>query len=513
MAYVDGIQRRGMKLTLKEWAQATGGEMLTGDPGIYVGGDRPGGLSIDTRTLSEGDWFAALIGKTGVDGHQYLDNAVCKGAAGVIVSNREEYQVKVASSYPDLPALLVNDTTLALGDAARALLEKFKPFVIAITGTVGKTSVKEAVAHIASRKWPTLKTLHNWNTEIGLPLTVFEIKSEHKVVVLECATRGPGQISYLSMIARPDIAVVISIGPGHLSEFGSVDDVAGAKWEIIDGLKKNGIAVASSDPWTGRPYIEKFAGDVEVLTFGTEPDSDFIAQNIIRTSHESEFDIVRQNEKPLHASIPGTSHADVMNALTAVAICSSIKIQTDRGMETLGIDEIIDALRTLPSTPGRLETIVRESGIEVIFDGYNSNPLSLENAIDAWSMRTKLHNGQPVKRHVAILGDMLELGENEIEYHRKAGETIAEQLLKDGILITVGQLASHIRSRAGEVMIGEIGKHGLKNFDAANPTGGKHFDTTDECASELENYLRPGDLVLIKASRSLAFEKLLAEEW
>jgi len=179
----------------------------------------------------------------------------------------------------------------------------------------------------------------------------------------------------------------------------------------------------------------------------------------------------------------------------------------------VSIDEIVDALRTLPSTPGRLETIVRESGIEVIFDGYNSNPLSLENAIDAWSMRTKLHNGQPVKRHVAILGDMLELGENEIEYHRKAGETISKQLLKDGMLITVGQLASHIRSRAGAVMIEEVQKCSLENFDLSNPTGGKHFDTTDECASELKNYVRSGDLVLIKASRGLAFEKLLSEEW
>jgi len=482
-----------MKLTLKEWANAAAGEILAGEPGMFVGGDGAGGLSIDSRTISEGEWFVALTGKSGVNGHRFLETAVGKGAEGLIVSNREEYELKIGNSYPDLPALLVKDTTIALADAARAMLDKYKPFVIAITGTVGKTSVKEAVAHIASKNWPTLKTLHNWNTEIGLPLTVFNINPDHKVAVLECASRGAGQIMYLSMIARPDIAVITSIGAGHLSEFGSVDDVASAKWEIVDGLKNNGHVITSSDPVTGIPYVEKFAGDANVQTFGTEPESDFRAVNIARKADHTEFEIVTPDGKPVAVSIPGTSRAEVMNALTAFCCCLTAKVDG----ESIPVDEIVEAMKSLPTTPGRLETIIRESGIEVIFDGYNSNPISLENAIEAWAQRAKLHDGSPVKRHVAILGDMLELGENEIDYHLKAGENVADHLNAGGILMTVGPLASHIRKRAEEI----------------GSAGGEHFETTEQCAGKLKNILKPGDLVLIKASRSLAFEKLLREEW
>ncbi len=276
-----------MHLSLAEWAKATGGEILAGDPGCFVGGVGPGGLAIDTRKLAPGEWFIALAGKENRDGHNYLSAALNSGAEGVIVSDKSAYESQVRSKKPDFPALVVRDTTKALGDAARKLLNKFKPIVIAITGTVGKTSVKENIAHVASSRFPTLKNPHNWNTEIGLPLAVFELTPEHLVAVLECASRGRGQISQLSLIARPDVAAITAIGPGHLSEFGSIIAVAHGKWEIIEGLKGGGVVVAPGES----PYTKQFVGETRVVTFGLQNSNDVYPSRISPHQFETELEI------------------------------------------------------------------------------------------------------------------------------------------------------------------------------------------------------------------------------
>ncbi len=500
-----------MYFTLKEWADATGGEILAGIPSMYVGGKRPGGLSIDSRTISEGDWFIALMGKTGSDGHRWLENAVGKGAGGIIVSNREEYEIKVGNSYPDLPALMVKDTTIAMGDAAKSILKNFNPFVIAITGTVGKTSVKENIAHIASIKWPTLKTLFNWNTEIGVPLTIFEITSDHKVAVIECASRGKGQISYLSEIVQPDVAVITAIGPGHLSEFGSVDDVAEAKWEIVDGLKEDGVVVVNDNPDEGGKYTGKYKGNYRLVTFGNEIQSEVTSLKTVYGIRSTTFELGIREDTWHTAEIPGTSWGDVMNALCAVSVSLQIAVSDNGDEEFLAEDEIVTALKDLPSTPGRMEYFVRPSGIEVIFDAYNSNPMSLKNAIYTLMHTMNLSDGSDVKRHVAILGDMLELGDEAEMYHREIGEIYAWHLLKNGILITVGKSGSIILDTAKKTLKKIELDHGIEREDSR--TCGMQYETTEDCSKDLVNILDPGDLVLIKASRSLHFEKLLEENW
>jgi len=479
-------------MTLAEIADATDGKILAGSPSVFAGGERPGGISIDSRSIDRGEWFVALKGKTDRDGHEFLCNAVGRGAAGLIVSNRDEYAIKVGESYPDLPALLVSDTTIALGDIARAMLEKFNPCVIAITGTVGKTSVKENVAHIASTRWPVLKNRHNWNTEIGLPLTIFDLTPTHRVAVLECASRGEGQIRYLSMIARPHIAVITAIGPGHLSEFGTIDDVAKAKWEIVDGLRDNGVVVANGDsPWT-----KEFRGSRTITTFGSGNTNDVhpIDTNVIDGKIRCTFETPSGN---IETTIPGTTYADLINALCSAACAINFEIVSDGGSESISPEEIGEALKTLPSIPGRMERMTRPSGIDVIFDAYNSNPISLANALEALASVSKLSDGSEVRRHVAILGDMLELGEFEEEYHREAGRHIAD--LPVDCLITVGRLAGLIRESA--------------NNESEQEIEGEHFETTEECAKALKSLLRVGDVVLIKASRSLTFERLLDTDW
>ncbi len=481
-----------MHLTLGQTAEATGGEILAGDPAMSVGGEGPGGISIDSRSIADGQWFAALTGKTGRDGHDFLCDAINRGASGIIISDRDEYELKVAMSFPDIPTLLVPDTTIALADIARALLEKYKPFVIAITGTVGKTTVKEYVAHIASTRWPVLKNPHNWNTEIGLPLTVFNITPDHRVAVLECASRGKGQINYLSMIARPHVAVITAIGPGHLSEFGSVENVARAKWEIVDGLRDNGTVVALEEAFSPEISVEEF----RILTFGLDATSSVHPIDITYDQNSTIATIVTPIGR-FETKIRGTSRADLLNVLCATACAMQITVDSPNGDESLTLDEIAEAIRTLPSTPGRMEEIVRPSGVNVIFDAYNSNPISLRNALDALSQRKTMCDGSPVKRRVAILGDMLELGDDEEMYHREAGSHIAK--LQIDCLITVGSLAEFIRAEA--------------DTKSGERIDGKHYESTEECADELSKWLRSGDLVLIKASRNLAFEILLDEEW
>ncbi|MCX6647686.1 MAG: UDP-N-acetylmuramoyl-tripeptide--D-alanyl-D-alanine ligase [bacterium] len=476
-----------MYFTLKEWRDATNGEILAGDPDTYVGGEGPGGLAIDSRTIKPGQWIASLIGKSGVDGHKYLKNAVTAGACGVIVSDRNVYESTIRPDYPALPALLVSDTTIAIGDAARAILQKYKPFVIAITGTVGKTGVKENVAHIAGKRWPVLKTPENWNTEIGLPLTVFNLTPDHKIVVLECAARGLGQIHYLSMIANPDIAVVTHIGPGHLSEFGSIENIARAKWEIADGLKENGVVVANGES----PYTFEYLDRFNLITFGLCNDCDVHPESI--EIHDNSIDIrIATPAGLINTSIQGSSRADITNALAAVACAIKIKIKSGNFVESLSLYEITNALRDFPATSGRLQKIIRASGVEVIFDGYNSNPLSLANALDMFAARNSLSSGGNILRRIAILGDMLELGEDQDKYHSDAGKHISS--LNFDLLITVGDLAKFINGAAS----------GIET---------KHFDTTGDCANELSGILKPGDVVLIKASRALEFEKLLETDW
>lgn len=481
-----------MFITADELCRAAGWKLLSGSPSVFVGGNRPGGISIDSRTLSTGDWFLPLIGKTGIDGHTYVEAAVKAGAGGCILSNVSIYENKIRKNNPHLPVILVPDTNQALADIARILLNKFSPFVVAITGSVGKTSVKENIAHVASSRWQTLKSPHNWNTEIGLPLTVFNLTQEHKVAVLECAARGAGQIRHLTLIAKPDIAVITSIGPSHLSEFGSIDNIARAKWEIVEGLQPNGIVVAPKES----PYTDIYGSDYKVVTFGMTDSADVHPVEIRQSETETEIKVSTPRGE-FTATIPGTTDAHIINTLCTIAACEQISIPEIKGKSSLSINEIAVALRNLPDISGRFELITRPTGVDVIFDAYNSNPLSLANALEAFCRKTRLSNGSPIKRRVAVIGDMLELGQQEGLYHYEAGAQIGN--LPIDCILTVGKLSEVIRKSAEETRNQSI--------------DGAHYPNAESLAADFHRWIKRGDLVLMKASRAIALEKLLEGEW
>jgi UDP-N-acetylmuramoyl-tripeptide--D-alanyl-D-alanine ligase len=481
-----------MYLTLEDIANATSGEILAGDSMSFPGGFGPGGIAIDTRNLMKGQWFIALKGKTGIDGHEYIGNAIVAGAAGLIISDRAAYTSTIRSEFPDLPVILVPDTTRALADMARAVLDLFKPIVIAITGTVGKTTVKENIAHVTSTLWPTLKNPHNWNTEIGVPLTVFNLTPEHQIAILECASRGVGQIHDLSIIARPSIAVITSIGPGHLSEFGSIDTVAKAKWEIVDGLRSGGTVIAPGDS----PYTKQYGANHKVITFGMGDSNDFHPEKY--THDVSSTAIAMTTPRgTLDTSIPGISEADIQNALCTVATCLQIELPESKSHNTISLQQIASALQTLPCIPGRNELIIRPSGIVVIFDAYNSNPMSLKNALEAFARTIILPDGTTAKRRVAVLGDMLELGTDSDRYHTEIGSYLGT--LPIDCLITVGKSSKLFRTAADNTRKEHI--------------SGAHFANTEELARDFAKWVHPGDIVLLKASRGIALEKLLDTDW
>jgi UDP-N-acetylmuramoyl-tripeptide--D-alanyl-D-alanine ligase len=263
--------------------------------------------------------------------------------------------------------------------------------------------------------------------------------------------------------------------------------VAKAKWEIIDGLKNIGTVIGNGES----PYTYNYQGKCNLVTFGFHSDCDIHPSSIELLDDSIRCDISTPSG-PIQTSIPGSSRADILNALASVACVINVSVVSASFLEKLTLDEISEALRTIPSTPGRLQKIIRDSGIEVIFDGYNSNPLSLANSLDMLAFRKRLSNREAIGRRVAILGDMLELGDESEIYHRDAGRLVSD--LKIDLLITVGKLAGLMNASV----------KGIKNMP---------FETTADCANELHRILKKGDLVLIKASRLLEFEKLLDTGW
>jgi len=426
------------------------------------------GYSIDSRTLRPGDLFFAVKGER-LDGHDFVEQALAKGAAAAVVRKDQlaRYSVKTR-------LLAVEDTLVALQTLATAVRRLWGKLVVGVTGSAGKTTTKEAIAHLLATRYRVLKSEGNFNNHFGLPLMLLKLQPEQEVAVIEIGMSHAGEIAALAKIAQPEIGVVICVAPVHLEFFNSVSEIARAKYELIASLPAGGTAVLNADD----EYVSQFGRDFKgkVVRFGLKAPADIRAEHIQQCGAlGSEFDLVVDGCRE-KATLPLVGNHNVSNALAAVAVA------LERGLTP---SEAVEALRTLAPADRRGQ-VVQLGNITVINDCYNSNPKALNAMVDVLA-------AIPAKRHIVVAGEMLELGSSGEELHRKAGRHMAEK--KIDVLLGVRGLAQPM-------------------VEAARQAGIRaEFVPTPETAGEwLAQETRAGDMVLLKASRGVKLERAL-ETW
>ena len=425
------------------------------------------GYSIDSRTVRPGELFFAVRGER-LDGHDFIDQALARGAVAAVV--RRDHLAR----YPIRAQLVaVEDTLVALQTLATAVRRMWARPLIAVTGSVGKTTTKDAIAHVLASRFRVLKSEGNFNNHFGLPLMLLKLEPEHDVAAIELGMSHAGEIAALAKIAQPEIGVVTCVAAVHLEFFNSVSDIARAKYELITSLPATGIAVLNADD----EYVCQFGRDFKgkVVTFGMNPSADVRAENIEqRGSLGSGFDVIVGGYRE-KATLPLVGNHNISNALASVAV------GIERGLTP---SEAVGALRTLAPSDKRGQ-VVQLDNITIINDCYNSNPKALKAMVDALV-------AMPAKRRIVVAGEMLELGPSAADLHRQAGEHIAGQ--KIDVLLGVRGLAQEIVA-------------------AAQSRVRADFVATPEQAGEwLAHEARDGDVVLLKASRGVKLERAL-ETW
>jgi UDP-N-acetylmuramoyl-tripeptide--D-alanyl-D-alanine ligase len=456
-----------MELTIESIAAAVSGRVLQGGPRRWIEG-----VSTDSRTIRPGELFIPLKGEH-FDGHAFIGQAVRSGAPAILVSGDWKRE-----ALPELPSdtsvIAVADTLTALGDLARAWAQDTTATIIAITGSNGKTTTREMTATILERSCAVLKPRCNWNNLIGLPLTLLELRPRHRIAVLELGMNRRGEIKRLAQIAQPRIGVITNIGPVHLEHLKTLEEVARAKGELFESLGSSSHAVINADD----PRVAALAGlcTAQTITFGITAPAQVRALDITSpASGENRFTLVIGSESvPVSLRSPGIH--SVYNALAAASIASLCG--TD-------IQEIKAGLETHTSFPGRMEIIRLDDGITIINDTYNANPTSMEIAL------TTLANLKGTGRGIAVLGDMLELGEASEAYHRQLGSLITT--LKINAAILTGAHAHTVAAGARE-----RGTAGIAVSIA---------DTHEEIARRLDRTVQPHDWILFKGSRGMGMEK------
>lgn len=451
-----------MKLPLARIAEFLGAE------GSFDGEGVAETYSIDSRAVSPGALFFAVKGER-LDGHDFVEQAFEKGAVGAVVRKDQ------ATRYPANRNLLtVEDTLIALQTLATAQRRLWGKPVIGITGSTGKTTTKETVAHVLASKFRLLKSEGNFNNHFGLPLTLLKLQPEYELAVIEMGMSHAGEITALGKIAQPDIGVVTNVGPVHLEYFESIAGIARAKYELIESLPPNGTAVLNLDD----EYVSQFGRDFsgKVIFYGKSGAADVRAENIRSLGLEgTEFEVVVGSCRET-ARMPLVGEHNVLNALACVAVA------LERGISP---SEAVAALADLHPSDKRGE-VLHFGGVTVVNDCYNSNPKALAAMVDAIAQ-------MPAKRRIVVAGEMLELGPTGEEMHRESGSYIAEK----GIDLLIG-----VRGLAKATVEGARSAGSKAEF----------FDTPESAGAWLAEHTKSGDLVLLKASRGVKLEKAL-EIW
>lgn len=426
------------------------------------------GYSIDSRTIQPGELFFAVKGER-FDGHDFVLQALERGAVSAVVRKDRLARFPVKTCL-----LAVDDTLVALQTLATAVRRLWGKPLIGVTGSAGKTTTKEAIAHVLASRYRVLKSEGNFNNHFGLPLMLLKLQPEQEMAVIEMGMSHAGEIAALAKIAHPEIGVVTVVAPVHLEYFNSIADIARAKYELIESLPAAGTAILNADD----EYVSQFGRDFKgkVVMYGIQHPADVRAEHIeARGTEGSAFDIVVNGERE-RAFLSLVGSHNVSNALAAVAV------GLDRG---ISLPAIVSVLATLKPADKRGQ-VVQMGNVRVINDCYNSNPKALAAMVDAL-------RSMPAKRRIVVAGEMLELGPAGEEMHRAAGV--------------------HIASGNVEALVGVRGL-ARPMVEAAKAKGmrAEFVDTPEEAGEWLARETRDGDVVLLKASRGVKLEKAL-EKW
>jgi UDP-N-acetylmuramoyl-tripeptide--D-alanyl-D-alanine ligase len=450
-------------MPLIELADLCGGKLLAGDPDRQVSG-----LSTDTRTLHVGEVFLALKGEH-FDGHMFTGNALDKGAAGIIGEPdglRELVQLDRTAGLIE-----VGDTLAALHLLAQGYRARFSMPLIAITGSCGKTTTKDMLAAIADEAGDTLKTNGNLNNLIGAPLMLLRLAPDTRMAIIEIASNSPGEIARLSPILNPTAGIITSIGPVHLEGFGSIEGVMREKCSLAAHISSQGFVVINHDDIPLEKVSSIFHG--KVVTFGTRKVADFYATDVRQdVRYGTEF--LLNGSEPMAIPVPGMHN--VLNALAAIAAARELDI--DFGTIRRGLSHFVGGKM-------RMETL-QVRGATIINDAYNANPRAMRESISTIM-------AMPAERRILVLGDMLELGDYAREAHRSLGSFVGE--MHADLLYVAGAFAGEVREGALEGGLKEEQVHCCTN--------------AEEIAASLHDYLRSGDLLLVKGSRGMQMERVI----
>ena len=447
-------------------------ELAAASGGVLVRrGTRPiRGAAVDSRIVRPGELFVALPGER-TDGHRFLAEAAVAGAAALLVSRA--VQPEVLESLGDVTVVQVRGGLAGLHGVAAAWRARFDPIVVGVTGSIAKTSAKEAIGVVFGRRWNTLVSEGNQNNEIGLPLTLLRLRREHEAAVLEMGMYVGGEIAALARMGRPSIGVVTAVQGVHLARIGSLDAIEGAKGELVEALPPEGVAILNADDARVRRMAGRTAA--RTLLYGFASDADVRAEDVESAGMDGmRFRLLLPGGAARRVQVPTLGRLSVHNALAAAAAGVAAGVP---------VDTIVEGLAMGWSAPHRTE-LVRAGGVTVVDDSYNASPGSVLAALD-------LLGGLPGRR-IAVLGEMLELGPAADMGHRAVGRAAATVC---DLLVVVGTGAAEIGTGAREA--------GLE-------PGRLHQAVDQEAALEhLRPRLRPGDVILVKASRGIALDRLV----
>jgi UDP-N-acetylmuramoyl-tripeptide--D-alanyl-D-alanine ligase len=444
--------------TVAEILAVTGGQLLQGSPATPVSG-----FAYDSRKVRVGDCFVAMPGER-VNGHDYTEKAAGSGAACVIAA--------LPVPAPGAALVVVRDPLIALGQLGRAQRERYPVPIIGITGSVGKTTTKELVAAALGSRFNVFRSAGNFNSEVGLPITLMDVGDEHQVAVLEMGMRALGEIDYLTSIARPDIGIVTNVGPTHLELLGSIENIARAKSELVRSLPAGGAAVLNADD--ERVAAMAAVSPCKVWFYGFDAagrgERWVTVRDLRRDGETGQRFTLLTSAGEAEAFLPAPGRHNVLNAMAAAAA----------GLEMgMSLAEVAGGLCTYAPSGSRMR-ILNAGGVRILDDTYNAAPVSVIAALGV--MRELAGDG----RCVAVLGDMYELGAAAEEGHRQVGETAGR--LADEV-VTVGDLSRHIAAAGG--------------------LRARHFADKAEAITALQGIVRAGDTVLVKGSRGMAMEDIV----